>query len=185
MAEQVFDFLKINLILGFSHLTNRKTEAPAPQTVLRPEGAGMVSSCTQEQTPHPFFPLLGGGMGLMHPVYVPPERTCFGTYRTKPLTGPSARPCWTRGSSMESATICGQRSCIGQQAGYGYSGWGRTWVTTSLLSLGPPHHSRLKIPPFEKARTVLEALQQCRLVRTVCSLMCAGSPARVGGKGDG
>lgn len=33
-----------------------------------------------------------------------------------------------------------------------------------LLSLPPPH-CRLRIPPFEKARKVLEALQQRRLVR--------------------
>ena len=35
-----------------------------------------------------------------------------------------------------------------------------------LLSLAPsPPHFRLKIPPFEKAREVLEALQQHRPVR--------------------
>lgn len=69
---------------------------------------------------------------------------------------------------MALATICGQRSCTGQLAGMDTrAGVGGVYPHYPLLktdsSLLP--RCRLRIPPFEKARTVLEALQQRRPVR--------------------
>ncbi|KAF5925241.1 hypothetical protein HPG69_001685 [Diceros bicornis minor] len=41
-------------------------------------------------------------------------------------------------------------------------GWAGCAQIPHCLAWLPPPHCRLRIPPFEKARTVLEALQQCR-----------------------
>lgn len=70
---------------------------------------------------------------------------------------------------MALATTCGQRFCTGQQAGHGHEGglaWAGVPCIPHCLAWPPSTHCRLRIPPFEKARTVLEALQQHKLVST-------------------
>lgn len=54
----------------------------------------------------------------------------------------------------------------GRPRARGRPGVGWCALHSPLLSMAPLHPLRLRIPPFEKARTVLEALQQHKPVST-------------------